>query len=185
MRKLPALAAVAVVVLALAGCGGNDGSSPASAQFNEADVTFAQGMIPHHRQAIEMAKVAQQRAAGADVKKLAGDIEKAQDPEIQTMAGWLRAWSKDVPTDTSGMQHGGMDMPGMMSADEMKALENASGATFDRMFLQMMIKHHEGAIEMARTEQTNGTNPEATALAKQIETAQTAEIGTMEQLLKS
>jgi uncharacterized protein (DUF305 family) len=185
MKRLPALAAVAVAVaLALTGCGGSDEGSQSAAQFNEADVIFAQGMVPHHRQAIEMARVARQTAASTEVKKLAGEIEKAQDPEIQAMAGWLQAWGKDVPTASSGMGHGGVNMPAMMSAEEMKALENASGAAFDRMFLQMMIEHHQGAIEMAGTEQANGTNADATTLAKQIETAQTAEIGVMARLLR-
>jgi len=186
MRKLPALAAVVVVIaLALTGCGGSDEGSRTAPQFNDADVTFAQQMIPHHRQAIEMARLAQQRATSDEVKELAGEIEKAQDPEIQTMTGWLQAWGKDVPEDVSGMAHGGVDMPGMMSTDEMKALESASGTGFDRMFLQMMIRHHEGAIELARTEQANGKNGDAITLAKQIETAQTAEISVMERLLRS
>jgi uncharacterized protein (DUF305 family) len=186
VKKLPALAAVAIAVaLAVTGCGGGgDQGSQTTAQFNDADVTFAQGMIPHHRQAIEMAKLAQERAATADVKQLAADIEKAQDPEIQTMTGWLRAWGKELP-ETSSMEHGGMEMPGMMSEEDMKGLQNASGTAFDRMFLQMMIKHHEGAIDMARTEQANGKNADAIALAKQIETAQTKEISHIRQLLAS
>jgi uncharacterized protein (DUF305 family) len=76
-----------------------------------------------------------------------------------------------------------MGMPGMMSAEDMKSLEGSSGAGFDRMFVQMMIKHHEGAIEMARTEQANGKNADAIALAKQIEKAQAAEIAVMRGLL--
>jgi uncharacterized protein (DUF305 family) len=184
MKSLPALAAVAVA-LALTGCGGSNEGSQTAVQFNDADVSFAQEMIPHHRQAIQMAQHARQRAASAQVKKLAAEIEKAQDPEIQTMTGWLKAWGKDVPETMSGMGHGGADMTGMMSAEQMKGLENASGTQFDRMFLQMMIKHHEGAIEMAGTEQANGKNADATGLAKQIETAQTAEIRVMERLLRS
>jgi len=186
MTRLPALAAVVVAVaLALTGCDGGEEGSRTAAQFDDADVTFAQQMIPHHRQAVEMARLAQQRAASPEVKTLAGEIEKAQGPEIQTMTGWLQAWGRNVPDDTSGMGHGGADMPGMMSAEEMKALENASGAAFDRMFLQMMIEHHQGAIDVAGTEQANGRSADAIALAKQIEAAQTAEISVMERLLGS
>jgi uncharacterized protein (DUF305 family) len=184
MKRLPALAAAAVaVVLAVTGCGGGDTGSQTADQFNEADVAFAQQMIPHHQQAIQMAQHAEQRAASAEVKKLAGEIERAQDPEIQTMTGWLQAWGKEVPKDMAGMGHGGTDMPGMMSDQELNALEDASGATFDRMFLRMMIKHHEGAIQVVRTEQANGQNTDATTLAREIETAQTAEIGVMKRLL--
>jgi uncharacterized protein (DUF305 family) len=199
MKKSLALAATALAAaLALAGCGGTDRAtstgptpSPGAAQsFNNADVTFAQGMIPHHRQAVAMAKLAADRAANPEVKKLAGGIEKAQGPEIDTMTGWLQAWGRPVPQDTTGtghgdMGHGAMTMPGMMSAEDMRGLQGASGAHFDRMFLQMMIKHHEGAIEMARTEQANGRYADAIALAKQIETAQTAEIAVMKGLLGS
>lgn len=183
MKKFSALAAATLAAaLALAGCGGPDESPQTAAQFNDADVTFAQDMIPHHRQAIEMAMLADGRADRPEVKSLATDIERAQDPEIQTMTGWLEAWGEEVPEHASGMDHGGTDMPGMMSAEDMKALGQASGAAFDRMFLEMMIRHHEGAIQMARTEQANGKNADAIALAKQIEAAQTAEIATMREL---
>jgi uncharacterized protein (DUF305 family) len=101
MKRLPALAAAALAVtLTLAGCGdGDDGSQPAD-RFNGADVAFAQQMIPHHRQAIQMAQHVEQRAASAELKQLASEIEKAQEPEIQTMTGWLHAWGKDVPDST-------------------------------------------------------------------------------------
>jgi len=156
-----------------------------AAEVNRADVTFAQEMIPHHQQATDMAQLAETRSQDEDVQRLAAQMESAQDPEIKTMTGWLETWGEDVPDHTSGAGHGDADMPGMMSAAEMKRLESASGADFDRMFLEMMIKHHEGAIQMARTEQANGKNTDAIALAKQIEAAQTAEIATMRQLLGS
>jgi len=147
-------------------------------------VTFAQDMIPHHQQAIAMAKLARERSQDEELQRLAAQIESAQDPEIKTMTRWLEAWGEDAP-DHSGGGHGETDMPGMMSDKEVTALENASGAEFDRMFLEMMIKHHEGAIQMARTEQANGKNPDAIALAKQIESAKKQEIDTMRQLLAS
>lgn len=182
MNRLPILAAVTTVaVLTLAGCGNDDADSQASEQFNDADVTFAQQMIPHHRQAVEMAQLAQERAASPEVKSLAADIERAQGPEIETMSSWLDAWGEDAP-DEMDMP---MDMPGMMSEDEMADMEGMSGAAFDEMFLTMMIQHHEGAIEMAQTEQADGENPDAIALAEQIEADQTAEIATMRDLLES
>lgn len=204
MRKNAiALAALAIAgTLTLAACGGgNDDSngmpgmessstSSASAQsadsssaFNDADVTFATEMIQHHRQAIEMAKLAGTRASSPEVKDLATQIMNAQGPEIETMSGWLTAWGKPVPSDMGGMDMSG-SMPGMMSQADMQRLMAAKGSDFDRMFLTMMIAHHQGAIQMARTEQEAGTNPDAVALARQIEKAQAREIVTMKGLLK-
>lgn len=190
MRKLPLLtAALAAAILALTGCGNDGDGSQSADQFNNADVIFAQEMIPHHKQAILMAQIAQERAASPDVKSLAADIEQAQDPEIQTMTDWLNAWGEEVPEDSSmpGVDHGGMsmDMPGMMSQEDIADMEAASGAAFDQMFLTMMIEHHEGAVEMAQTQQAEGENPYAIALADKIEADQTTEITTMQNLLDS
>jgi uncharacterized protein (DUF305 family) len=161
-------------------------------------VTFAQSMIPHHQQAVQMAKMAVTNASSPEVKQLAEKIEPAQGPEIDTMTGWLKDWGKKAPSgseggmggtdhdsddDTGSMGSG--DMPGMMSGTEMKKMMGASGAGFDRMFLTMMTEHHTGAIKMAKTEQANGKSADAVALAKKIEADQTAEIAQMKQLLKS
>jgi uncharacterized protein (DUF305 family) len=187
-RLLTATALALVAALALAGCGTNTDTSAGSsnaATFNDADVTFAQDMIPHHQQAVQMAKMAKANASTSEVTDLATKIEAAQGPEIDTMTGWLEQWDKPVPSG-SGMNHdmGSMgDMPGMMTDENLMALDKANGASFDRMFLTMMIKHHEGAIEMARTEQADGKNADALALAKKIEADQTAEIDTMNRLL--
>jgi uncharacterized protein (DUF305 family) len=173
-----ALVAAAAVLAACSNGGGDD--------VNDADVTFAQEMIPHHRQATEMADLAATRSQDAEVLDLAERISAAQGPEIETMTGWLESWGEEVPEDMSGMDHSGMDhgsMPGMMSADQMAALEAASGPDFDRLFLEMMIEHHEGAIEMARTEQEDGSNADAVALAESIEEEQTAEVAEMRDLL--
>lgn len=189
MKKLSILATIAAAaVLAFTGCGNDDGGSePSANQVNDADVTFAQEMIPHHQQAIEMAQLAEERAASPQVTDLAAGIKQAQDPEIQTMTDWLNAWGEDVPDDMGVMDSGdmSMDMPGMMSGDEMSQLEAASAAAFDEMFLTMMIEHHQGAIEMAQTEQADGTNPDAIALGEKIEADQTAEIATIRDLLAS
>lgn len=202
MRISAATAAAGAVLALVAGCGGTDSgsmgpdmagmssSAPAAttasasptAAFNDADVMFAQMMIPHHQQAVEMADLAATRAADKEVKELAAKIKAAQDPEIQTMQGWLTAWGKPMPSE--GMDHGmGHDMPGMMSEDDMKKLETAKGGAFDRQFAKLMIAHHEGAIQMARTEQTQGSNAEAKELAKTIETAQQAEVAQLREIL--
>ncbi|MBK3629730.1 DUF305 domain-containing protein [Streptomyces sp. MBT49] len=203
-------AASVTAALVLAACGsggestgeagGGSGSAPASTgasadatagAHNAQDVAFAQGMIPHHRQALEMARLAAGRASSAQVKDLAARVEKAQDPEIKTMSGWLTTWGEDVPAASGsaaesmpGMDHStGSGMPGMMDASGMDALEKASGAEFDSMFLTMMIEHHKGAVEMATTEKNKGAYRAATSMADAIITAQTAEITEMTKLL--
>ncbi|MGZ3117014.1 DUF305 domain-containing protein [Streptomyces sp. H62] len=203
VRRTAAVAAASAAALVLAACGGNgdgdssaghDGhnattssSAPASAsasqgQHNAADVAFAKGMIPHHRQAVEMADLAPDRAQSAEVKKLAADIKKAQDPEIKTLSGWLTSWGEEVPAE-GAMDHSMHDMGGMMTAEEMTELENASGKAFDTAFMEMMIKHHEGAVEMAKTEQADGAYGPATKMAGEIISSQSAEIEQMNELL--
>ncbi|GAA1129729.1 DUF305 domain-containing protein [Nocardioides aquiterrae] len=188
MRKSLIAAVVAASLFTLAACG-NDDDTDTAASHNEADVTFAQEMIPHHQQAIEMADLAESRAESQEVKDVAADIEAAQGPEIETLTGWLESWGEDVPDEgMSSMDHGDMssdEMGGMMTEDEMAELEAASGAAFDQMFLTMMIEHHEGAIEMAKTEQAEGEFPEAVDMAEEIETTQAEEIQKMQDLLKS
>ena len=169
------LAATFVVALigALSACGSDSDA-------NQADVTFAQDMIPHHRQATEMTDLAPARTENADVLQLAEQIAKAQEPEIKTMTGWLEEWGEKVPDSMGAMG----SMPGMMSDDQMADLEASSGAAFDRRFLTLMIAHHEGAVEMATTELDEGRSPEARDLAKSIVDTQTAEIDRMKQLLE-
>ncbi len=201
VRRTAAVAAAGAAALVLAACGGSgDGDGPvghnghdataapsasASAsqgQHNAADIAFAKGMIPHHRQAVEMAGLAPDRAQSAEVKKLAADIEKAQDPEIKTLSGWLTSWGEDVPAE-GAMDHSMHGMGGMMTAEEMTGLENSSGKAFDTAFLEMMVKHHEGAVEMAKTEQADGAYGPATRMAGDIISSQSAEIEKMNGLL--
>jgi uncharacterized protein (DUF305 family) len=184
------LAAAAATLLMLTGCSGDgeettttDGSGAAATEHNDADVRFAQDMIPHHEQALEMAESA---AASADVRELAAAIAAAQGPEIETMTSWLEDWGEEVPSGTNhaDMGHGGMDeMPGMMDAEQMGALSGAMGADFDSMWLEMMIEHHGGAVEMAKVQQEDGQYAEAVALAERIEADQLAEIEVMRALL--
>jgi uncharacterized protein (DUF305 family) len=162
-------------------------SNQPSASFNGIDVMFAQMMIMHHQQAVDMANLAETRAANAQVKQLAAQIKAAQAPEIATMTKWLTAWG-EPPMTSSGNDMGGMpgmdhSMPGMMSDADMAKLKAASGKVFDKQFLQMMIDHHKGAIEMARTAQPNGSNADAKALAARIIQTQQTEIDTMQKTL--
>ncbi|MET8246892.1 DUF305 domain-containing protein [Streptomyces sp. NPDC005202] len=154
------------------------------------DVTFAQEMIPHHQQAVTMAALAPSRAMSEQVKNLAAKIKKAQDPEINTMTGWLKAWGEKVPDSSAsgmegmpGMEHSGSSMPGMMADGDMVKLEKLSGDAFDKAFLQMMISHHQGAVEMAKTEQAKGAYGPAMTMAKSIVTSQSAEITRMKKML--
>lgn len=195
-RRAALLVATATAALVLTACGGDDtasgghtghGASPATAAdaHNAQDVSFAQGMIPHHQQAVEMARLAADRASSARVKDLAARIEKAQGPEITTMTGWLTSWGEQVPM--AGMDHSGHSgmagMTGMMSADDMAALRKATGKDFDTMFLTMMVDHHKGAVEMAGTERAKGSYGPATSTAGAIVTGQNAEIKEMRELL--
>lgn len=167
------------------------GTGPATASaggsatvHNQADITFASSMVPHHEQAIEMADLALTQARSAEVKNLATQIKTAQDPEIATMTGWLTAWGS-APMPSGDHDMGGMSMDGMMSAEEMTALEDASGTAFDRMWLQLMIKHHEGAVAMAKTQLAQGQSPAAKTLAQAVIDGQTKEIATMTALLRT
>ncbi len=171
---------------ALVGCGNNDnpavqGAGPGR-NHNQADLVFAQGMIPHHQQAIEMSDLALERAARPAVRALAERIKQAQQPEIDQMKGWLSDWDEQVEGGQHGGGHGGGSM-GMMSEEEMRRLEQARGAEFDRLFLEGMIRHHEGAVEMARTELKEGEFPDAKELARRIVESQQAEIDEMRTLL--
>ncbi|MFJ3668210.1 DUF305 domain-containing protein [Streptomyces sp. NPDC090106] len=182
-RRAAVLAAATVTAaLVLTACAG-EGSSPSG--HNAQDVAFAQGMVPHHRQAVEMAGLAADRAGSAGVRDLAARIEKAQDPEIETMSGWLESWGEETSAGGSGHSgHSGTaGMPGMMDDAAMGELEKASGTAFDTLFLTLMTEHHEGAVAMAETERAKGEYAPATGLADDIVTGQTAEIAEMNQLL--
>ncbi len=178
-RSLTLIALALVAALTLAACGNGERSTASSSDFNSADVTFSQSMIPHHRQAVEMAKLAQKRASSPKVKQLANKISAAQGPEIDTMTGWLKDWGKKVPSDSMNAMS---DMPGMMSDADMNRLDAATGLGFDRMFLPMMMDHHAGAIDMAKAEQQDGKSSDAVELAKKIEAAQSAEISDMKRM---
>lgn len=180
-RTAMILATTIATALTLAACTGSGKKAVSGADHSAADVTFAQSMIPHHEQAVEMAKLAQTRAADPEVKALAAQIQAAQAPEIKQMSGWLRSWGE--PTAMPGM--GGHDMAGMMSSADMAKLAGLTGNGFDREFVTMMIEHHNGAIQTARTEQNDGRNGAAKQLASNIIKSQSAEIARMANLLKA
>ncbi|KQV04453.1 MULTISPECIES: DUF305 domain-containing protein [unclassified Kitasatospora] len=197
-RRLPlaaaALLASALLLTACGSGGGHDAHNAAPATsgttstkaYNAADVAFAQGMIPHHRQALEMAELAAGRAASPEVKQLAAAIRAAQDPEIATMSGWLTGWGEQVPPlGAAGAHagHGGAGTAGMMTEAEMASLKDATGAAFDTAFLKLMVAHHTGALEMAKAEQSKGGYAPAKELAGAVISGQSAEIEQMNKLL--
>ena len=205
MHKFKFAAAAAASVLAfggLAACGtdgghdmdsmGDSASSPASADassgFNEADVTFAQGMIPHHQQALEMVELTKGRTLSTDAARMVATIKAAQAPEVETMTGWLSDWGKEVPSSDdsmSGHDMSNMGSDGMMTQDEMTDLADAPDAAFEAMWLEMMIRHHEGAIAMANAEKADGKFADAVSLAESIAASQQDEIVEMQRILAS
>jgi len=196
-RTILTIAGAVIAVLALAGCSGTDSmsgmdhgstSTPDTASptadvvpFSDQDIAFAQMMTAHHEQAIEMADTLLGKA-GVDEKvvQTAVNIKEAQQPEIDTMADWLKSWGASTNSMT-GMDRGGDS--GMMSDADMNALAQASGADAGALFLEQMIQHHQGAVAMAQTEVDAGQNTDAVALAQKIITDQTAEISEMQKQL--
>ncbi len=149
-------------------------SGPASDQAAAADVMFAQMMIPHHEQAVEMADLALANStASAAVTDLARRIKAAQAPEIATMSGWLTAWGAP---DATGMDHG---TDGMMSEAQMGQLSSATGQAFDTLWIDLMVAHHEGAVTMSKAILSTTTDTRVATLARSIVTGQTAEIAEM------
>ncbi|MEU4710863.1 DUF305 domain-containing protein [Nocardia salmonicida] len=189
---------VVLVALAVAGCGDDDsggtaatsapGLSPSSISataapvgtFNDADVTFLQMMYQHHQQAVQMADLVPSRSQDQQVIDLAADIKAAQAPEMAQMQSMLTEFGKSVPSGGDAMGH---DMPGMMSPEQMSMLEGMSGPEFDRMWLEMMIDHHNGAVQMAQTEIASGANPQAKQMAETIVSTQQREIDQMTAML--
>lgn len=189
MFKILAITAGAAAVVSLAACSPpNERESTAkpsvtssaapAVSFNDADVMFLQMMYPHHAQAVDMAKLVPTRSQNQQVKDLATAIEGAQSPEMQQMTTLLASFGKPAP---SAMMHHAM--AGIMTPQQMTALEAASGTAFDKMWLQMMIEHHQGAIDMSQDELKNGTNPDVKKMAQTIITAQQGEIDKMKAML--
>ena len=161
------------------GSGMMSSSAPAAAaDHNAADTMFAQTMIPHHEQAVEMSDLMLKKTGiQASVTDLATRIKAAQAPEIETMKGWLKSWNESA---TMGAGHG---MDGMMGAADLKALDAAQRTEAARLYLKQMIAHHQGAVMMAKKESSAGKNADAVQLSKDIVTAQEAEIQEMQKLL--
>lgn len=206
-RVLSALTLTLAVGLGLSACGsdddgsGNDTATEVSTtEHNDADVDFASDMIQHHAQALSMVDLTLDRDLDPEAQQLAEHIRAAQGPEVETLADWLTNWGEEVPEtmrdhtnaghdsddlsgDMDGMDNSDSDLPGMISADDLQALEDAPDSAFQAMWLDMMIEHHEGAVEMAKTETEHGQFKPAVDLANTIVTSQTEQADTMQRLL--
>ncbi|AOT04676.1 DUF305 domain-containing protein [Arthrobacter sp. U41] len=203
MKKFLTIPATALVAaIALAGCsaspnnssggsmpGMNHGSSGMSSgsastvtgNHNAADTMFAQGMIPHHTQAVEMSDIMlKKQGIDPKVSALATKIKAEQGPEIDQLTTWLSDWKES--SQISGSMSGG-GMSGMMSGDDMAKLDAAQGTDAAKLFLSQMITHHDGAVMMAQTESTDGKSPDAVQLSKSIVTSQEAQLKEMKDLL--
>ena len=195
LRRLVAPVVALAFVVTLAACGTDDSSSTGTtaaetssgaAALNAADIEFAQGMIAHHEQAIEMAEIALDPNVGAspEIVDLATRIKRAQDPEVELMTGWLTAAGEPVAMDAME-GHDMSSMDGMMTAEQMDAMAAMTGTDFDQTWLQMMIEHHQGAISQSQTVTANGSNADVLALAGAIIAAQQAEVIEMQALLQT
>ena len=157
--------------------GGMMANNLSSSGFSGTDIMFAQMMIPHHQQAVDMSTLAETRTTNPEILALAKQIKDAQAPEIKQMTAWIE--SSGSSTD---MGHD-MGMGGMLTEEQMAALENAQGAAFDKLYLEGMIGHHQGALQMAKMIE-NSDNAEAKQLAANIMKSQSAEIDKMKQMLE-
>jgi len=156
--------------LLLAGCAT---ATQSNSEYGSDDITFAEMMIPHHEQAVEMSEIAFLKTSNPEVLQIAQEIKDAQSPEIELMKSWL---------GDKESAHSGHMMDGVLNEDEMSDLRAASGAEFDRLFLQEMIKHHKGAIEMAE-DVAASKNKAVADLSVSIIAAQKLEIEKMKELL--
>jgi len=202
----PLLAVLAAVALLLLGAAvgllvGLPGSSATSVPgADSVDVGFAQDMSEHHQQAVQMASWERDHTTDPALKQLAFDIETTQLQQIGQMQGWLALWG--APTDPPGGKHmawmassdhahmagsaGGVDtMPGMASSDQLRALRAATGPQLDVLFLQLMLRHHQGGVAMLQYGTDHASVPEVRNLAAQMLSAQTSESEYMTQLLSA
>ncbi len=188
--RIRVIAAALALIAFLGGCsdgagGSTDPSTSAGQAFNGADVKFAQTMIPHHEQAIEMSDIMLAKSGvDPEVAKLAQQIKDTQGPQMNTLTGFLTAWNQPlIPDHGAEADEHHWDAEGMLTPEEMQELTAADGPTGQQLFLEGMIEHHQGAVTMVQDEIDNGENPDAVQLAQAIKDGQTAEIEAMEGLL--
>jgi uncharacterized protein (DUF305 family) len=190
------LSVAAAVVIVLASCSGpstperTGPTNPApthdsrSAEHNAADVAFAEDMIPHHRQAVDMTAMVPSRSTNPDLLVMATHISSDQQAEILTMKGLLAQWGvPDAASHGNPEDHSGMHIAGMVDGATLNTIQSLSGPSFDALWMTSMISHHQGAIAMARNEIDQGRSSDAIKLATMIISAQQREIAQMNHLL--
>ena len=163
-----------------------EASDLAGIRFTEADVRFMQGMIPHHAQALEMTALVAGRTADETMQRLAQRIELSQEDEIEMMQEWLRSRGQDAPGVDAHHAPGWEPMPGMLTPEEMDQLAAAEGVAFDRLFLELMIKHHQGAVTMVDNlldQPGAAQDSQLFAFTSDVTSDQTAEIDRMDAML--
>jgi uncharacterized protein (DUF305 family) len=181
MRIIGLLSAV-VTAAVMSACGESSPAPDAQApKHNAADVTFAQEMIPHHQQALDMAAMVPSRTTNRELVVMAKHIALDQHAQIDTLQGLLQQWGEQAAP--AHMGHGGMGMDGMVDAATMDRLPTLTGAAFDDLWLRSMIIHHQGAVAMAEPEIARGEDPTAVRMAKVIVDWQQLEIGRMHAML--
>ena len=156
-------------------------------QYTGADIKFMQGMIGHHAQAVEMVALVPSRTASDGIRQLALRIDVSQKDEMNMMREWLLARGQQIPDPRAHHMMGAALMPGMLTPEEMAQLAAATGTAFDRLFLEGMIKHHEGALSMVRTlfaTEGAGQTPEIFSYASDVDADQRMEIDRMGSMLK-
>lgn len=149
---------------------------------NEADLSYVVGMIGHHRQAVEMTALVPERATNEVVRGLAARIHDTQGPEIKAMEQWQRQYATEAPAHGHSSRLPHVDhasMPGMATPEQMGALKATTGSAFDRLFLDLMVRHHEGALKMAETVLADGSDVHVELMATDVISGQSAEIKRM------
>jgi uncharacterized protein (DUF305 family) len=200
-RLLPA--AAVVLLLLTAGCSDDGGEAPSAAVstaangdvFNAADADFASELVQHHALALVLVDMSRTAEVSPGLTATAAGILDAQSVEIQTATAWLSAWDLPVPetlrdhANAHAAERGeeveipGADLPGMPGHDDLAELEQLEGHAFERRWLELMIAHHEGAIEMAEEEVDDGEFPAAVELAESVAAAQRGQVEQMRSLL--
>ncbi|WP_375489279.1 DUF305 domain-containing protein [uncultured Mycobacterium sp.] len=188
VARIAAVVGTLAAAAALSACRGSStqqgaasGQADQRADHNRADITFAANMIPYHQQAVDLAAPVPSHTGDAELIKLGSGIGTAQQSEIQTLKGFLVQWSTQPDADTR--EPADMAMTGIVDQATMATLASLQGADYDKLWLQSIISHHQGAIDMANSEITNGRNSEAIATAKRMISTQQGEIDQMEKML--
>jgi uncharacterized protein (DUF305 family) len=175
------MAMMAVLAAALVGCSSGNAAAPPAQKgvdHNDADVKFSLEMIPHHQQTIMIVDMATNKAGSQQVTMIAASLLAGEQKDIQQMRGWLKEWNT-APVDA---EHGGHNMPGMVTQDDIKALDAATGGDFDEKWLALMVRHLENGVTMAEDVLQNGVHAGTKTLATQIVKSQKKQIASVKTL---